>query len=102
MKTDLATTAIAVIAGFTVAFLVCNFLLPELSSVSFKELQGEITYTLPEPDVNVFNYRALNPTVEVYVGDDDDETQNQPTDSFDLSEPEQPEQPFQPEEPLGE
>lgn len=77
MKTDLATTLLAAVAGFVVAFLVVNFLMPELQSVSFKELSGNNTYSLAEPDVNTFNYRALNPTVEVYVGDKDDNTTNQ-------------------------
>lgn len=68
MKTDLVSTIAAAIAGFVIAFLVCSFLMPEIQSVSFKELSGEVNYELAEPDVNVFNYRALNPTVEVYVG----------------------------------
>ena len=73
MKTDLATTVITAIVGFVVAFLVCNFLLPEISTVSFKELDSKITYELAEPDADVFNFRAINPTVEVYVGNQEEE-----------------------------
>lgn len=69
-NTDLATTILAAVIGVIVAFLVCNFMLPEFESVSFKKLsEAETDFTLTEPDVNTFNYRALNPTVEVYVGD---------------------------------
>ena len=68
MKTDLATTILAAAAGFAVAFLATNIFVPGIADVNLKELSGEITYELAEPDVNVFNFRALNPTVEVYVG----------------------------------
>ena len=72
MKTDLATTVITAIIGFVVAFLVCNFILPEIPAVSFKEIDSNITYELAEPDVDVFNFRAINPTVEVYVGNQEE------------------------------
>ena len=72
MKTDLATSILAAVLGVGVAFLICNVLLPETETVSFKKLNStDSNYTLTDPDINVFNYRALNPTVEVYVGDCD-------------------------------
>lgn len=70
MKTDLFTSIVAAVLGVGVSFLICNVLLPEIEPVSFKKLSNASSdYSLTEPDVNVFNYRALNPTVEVYVGD---------------------------------
>lgn len=73
MKTDLATSILAAVLGVAVSFLICNTLLPEIEAVSFKKLNNtDSNYSLTEPDVNVFNYRALNPTVEVYVGDCDE------------------------------
>lgn len=70
MKTDLLTSIVAAVLGVGVAFLICNILLPEIEPVSFNKLSDTSSdYSLTEPDVNVFNYRALNPTVEVYVGD---------------------------------
>lgn len=80
MKTDLATTILAAAAGFIVAFLAVKFMIPEIAEVSLKELDGEITYQLAEPDVNVFNYRALNPTVEVFVGNEDNSDEEQEDD----------------------
>ncbi len=77
MKTDLATTVITAIIGFIVAFFVCNFILPEIPAVSFKEIDSNITYELAEPDVNVFNFRAINPTVEVYVGSQEEEKEEE-------------------------
>lgn len=69
MKADLTTSILAAIFGFVIAFVVCNFLVPGISDFSFKTLGTSIDASLAEPDANVFNYRAINPTVEVYVGD---------------------------------
>lgn len=68
MKTDLATTIIAVIAGIIIAYFATNIIIPGLEDVSFKNLSESINTSLTDPDVNVFNFRAINPTVEVYVG----------------------------------
>ena len=70
MKNDLLTSIIAAIAGVLIAFFVTNIFLPATEDFSIKTVEGSISTELPEPDINVFNYRALNPTVEVYVGDD--------------------------------
>lgn len=80
MKSDLATTILAAAAGFIIAYLVCNFLMPELESVRLKELDSDIVYEIVEPDPNVFNYRALNPTVEVFVGNEDNSDEEQEDD----------------------
>lgn len=69
-KVDL-TTAIGVgIVGILVAFFVCNMFLGEPEDVDYKTIEGAVTTTVAEPDENVFNYKALNPTVEVFVGND--------------------------------
>ena len=68
MKTDLTTSILAAIVGAAIAFFVCNLLVPELENVSIKNLSETTSYSLSQPDVDVFNFRALNPTVEVYVG----------------------------------
>lgn len=73
MKTDLATSILAAVLGVAVAFVVVNALIPAIEPVSFQKLDTtDMSYDLTEPDVDVFNYRALNPTVEVYVGDCDE------------------------------
>lgn len=72
MKTDLATSIVAAVIGILVAFFVTNLFLPSIEDVTYKTINGSINTNLAEPDPEVFNYRALNPTVEVYVGDCDE------------------------------
>ncbi len=70
MKTDLVTSITAAVLGAVIAFFVCNLFLPARENVSIKTLENaDSNYTLSDPNVDVFNFRALNPTVEVYVGD---------------------------------
>jgi hypothetical protein len=69
MKTDLATSIGMAVLGAVMAFVVCNMLFGEIEDVSFKTSSGKVDTTLLEPDEEVFNYKALNPTVEVYIGE---------------------------------
>ncbi|MBQ3445309.1 hypothetical protein IJG29_01100 [Candidatus Saccharibacteria bacterium] len=69
MKKDLATIIIAAVAGFVIAFFVTNMLMPGLENFSFKNLGTSVNATVTAPSDEVFNFRAVNPTVEVYVGD---------------------------------
>ncbi|MBQ2695246.1 hypothetical protein IJG04_01240 [Candidatus Saccharibacteria bacterium] len=69
MKTDLATSILAGVVGVVAAYFVCNLLLPEIPAVGFSVLGTSDSYNLTQPDEEIFNYRALNPTVEVYVGE---------------------------------
>lgn len=68
MKTDLATSVVAAIAGIVIAYFVTNIFTPGLADVSFKTLNDSVNASLSEPDDEIFNFRAVNPTVEVYVG----------------------------------
>ncbi len=68
MKADLATAIIAAIAGFVVSFLItANLLIKDPGQMSIKTLSTPVSTTMSEPDEEVFNYRAINPTVETYV-----------------------------------
>lgn len=69
MKTELATAIGAAIAGIVIAFFVCNLFIGPIEEVSFSTIESSVNTDLTEPDPEVFNYKALNPTVEVYVGD---------------------------------
>ena len=69
MKKDLSSAIGLAIVGVVIGYFVCNMLLPEPEGITFKELQSDTSYTLTSPNAEVFNYKALNPTVEVYVGD---------------------------------
>lgn len=69
MKTDLVTSILAAIVGLVGGYLLCNYLIPPITEVSFPTIDpGESSYSLEQPDAEIFNYRAINPTVEVYVG----------------------------------
>ena len=68
MKTDIVTTIVAATIGIIVSFLiVSNLIIKDPSPVSIKTLTTTVNSNLDEPNVEVFNYRAVNPTVEAYV-----------------------------------
>ena len=69
MKTDLPTSIGIAIIGVLIAYFVCDLLIGPIEPISFKTIDADINADLTEPNVNVFNYKALNPTVEVYVGE---------------------------------
>lgn len=77
MKFDLTSSIIIGIIGVVIAFFVTNIFLPEIESFSFKTLSSNPSTTLVDPNPDVFNYRAINPTVEVYVGQSSDNTKSE-------------------------
>ena len=72
MKTDLATSIGAAVAGVLLSYFICNLFLGPIEDFSFKTIETEVTADITNPDIEVFNYKALNPTVEVYVGECDE------------------------------
>lgn len=68
MKNDLATAIIAAVLGVLGAYFICNMLIPPIENVKFKVIDGSVNADVATPDPEVFNYKALNPTVEVYIG----------------------------------
>lgn len=72
--------------GTLVAFFVCQSIMgdPNEATVKFTKLANPITADLVAPDSEVFNSTAINPTVEVYVGDCEDINQNGILDDFEL------------------
>ncbi len=79
-KSDLITAALIAILGTIVAFFLVNSILgdPSEKEVSFSYVVNQVggANELSEPDPEVFNEDAINPTVEVYVGTCVDEDQN--------------------------
>ncbi len=73
-KVELATTIAAAIAGVVIAYFVTGLFIGEIESVSVKTVETEVTADLAEPDQNIFNYKSLNPTVEIYIGSGDVQT----------------------------
>ncbi len=70
MKSDLATTIIVAIVGLAASYFVCNLFIGESEEINVKSIEGsEITSTVAEPNPALFNANALNPTVEVYIGE---------------------------------
>ena len=71
MKNDLATAILVAILGVVISYFACNTFFGEIPPYTFSTLSETITADLADPDPEVFNYSAINPTVEVYVGDCD-------------------------------
>jgi hypothetical protein len=70
MKTDLASSIGLAIVGVIVAYFICNILVGSFTTGDYtvKTIETEVSADITDPDPSIFNYRALNPTVEVYVG----------------------------------
>ena len=75
MKTDLASSIGIAIVGVLIAYFVCNLFVGPIDDVSIKTVDSSFSTDIIEPNPEVFNYRAVNPTVEVYVGDDENCTE---------------------------
>lgn len=72
MKNDLGTVIISAIVGAVAAFLICNLFVASLFPIkdkSYQIIDGTVSSSVAEPDESVFNFRAINPTVEVCVGE---------------------------------
>lgn len=85
MKFDLFSAIGVAIVGVCVGFFVTNMLVPEIKDFTFKTIDdaanaesanGYNYADVKSPDPEVFNYEALNPTVEVYVGECEEYDQN--------------------------
>lgn len=69
MKSSLLTSVAIFIVGAVISFITCNMIVPGIEDFNLKTINIDSDATLVDPDIEVFNYRAINPTVEVYVGD---------------------------------
>lgn len=76
-QSDIFTIVIIATVGTIAAFILVNNWLgdPDLRSVTFDTIDPVVS-TLKEPDPELFNVDAINPTVEVYVGQCEDIDQN--------------------------
>lgn len=73
MKNDLAISIIVAVLGVVASYFICNILVGEMNPikpVSVKTVENSAGIELAEPSPEIFNYKSINPTVEVYVGDD--------------------------------
>ncbi len=76
-QSDIFTIIIVATIGTLGAYFGVNAFLgdPNMKFVTYKTID-EITATVESPDSELFNPDAINPTVEVYVGDCEDIDQN--------------------------
>lgn len=77
-RSDIYTLVLVAGIGMLTAFFLCNAILgdPNDAKVEFKAMSSVITSDLTKPNEEVFNGYAINPTIEVYVGDCEDADQN--------------------------
>ena len=68
MKTDLATAIITGVVGVLVAYFVTNIFIPPIEDFTYTTVDPSVGAEYIEPNIELFNYKALNPTVEVFVG----------------------------------
>lgn len=69
MKSDLATSIGVAVLGVVVSYFVCNIFIGDIEPAKVKTVDASVSATLADPNPEVFNYKAINPTVEVYVGE---------------------------------
>ena len=69
-QSDIFTVIAVAVVGVIVSSIILNMILgnPDEKSVQFKTV-AVVEPTLTDPDPEVFNLDAINPTVEVYVGE---------------------------------
>lgn len=85
-RSDIYSLILIAGVGTLAAFLACNALLgdPNKASVEFTTVSTVLTSDLAEPNEEIFNGTAINPTIEVYVGDCEDIDQNGMLDKAEL------------------
>ncbi len=86
-QSDIFTLILVAGIGTLGAFFVCQMLLgdPSKAEVKFTTISNIVTNDLIDPDPEIFNSMAINPTVEIYVGDCEDVDQNGILDDLELA-----------------
>lgn len=69
MKNDLLTSIVTAVITTIIGFVVCNLLIPKVEPYTVKTVDSDLSIDVSSPDPEVFNAKAINPTVEVYVGE---------------------------------
>lgn len=77
-QSDVFTLILIAGIGTLAAFFVCQSILgdPNDAVVRFKSVNRVVSSELVQPEPEIFNSTAINPTVEVYVGNCEDIDQN--------------------------
>ena len=76
-KSDIISIVLVAMIGVFVSWFLINLLMgnPDEAKVSYKNIEV-VDAGLAEPNSEVFNADAINPTIEVYVGDCEDVDQD--------------------------
>lgn len=85
-QSDIFSIVVVASVGTLAAFFICQALMgkPEEAIVHFTGLKEVVAKDLKEPDAEVFNATAINPTIEVFVGDCEDLDKNGILDDLEL------------------
>ncbi len=77
-QTDVFSIIFVAGVGILASFFACRAIMgdPSDATTEFKELNSVISSDLVQPSAEIFNSQAINPTVEVYVGDCEDIDKN--------------------------
>lgn len=77
-QSDIISLILIAGIGTLAAFFACNAILgdPDKATTEFTTINKVITKDLADPDPEIFNAYAINPTIEVYVGGCEDIDQN--------------------------
>lgn len=77
-QSDIISLILIAGIGTLAAFFACNAILgdPDKATTEFTALNKVITKDLVAPNPEIFNAYAINPTIEVYVGNCEDIDQN--------------------------
>lgn len=76
MKNDLVTSIGVAVVGVLISYFICNLIAGNflvLQEQEIKTVDSSISTEINDPNPEVFNYKAIDPTVEVYVGDDNNQ-----------------------------
>ena len=104
MKKELFLAIVTAIVGTVVGFTVVNIFAGSIEPFTITTLypsgdsatEAADYSTLEEPNPDIFNYKSINPTVEVYVGDGSSTTIIVPENENQTPENETPENPESP------
>ena len=85
-QSDIFTLILIAGIGTLAAFFACNAILgdPDEAKVEYTTVSKVISKDLGQPRSDVFNAQAINPTIEVYVGNCEDIDQNGMLEMFEL------------------
>ena len=73
VQKELLTALITGIIGFVAAFFITNLFVGDTGKVTIPTTDSSVSTELSDPDPEIFNFKSLNPTVEVYVGQNQEE-----------------------------